>query len=681
MNKTNSFLMLAAIIGLAACNNASKTTDSSDQYKDEIVKANFDTTISPKNDFYDYVNGNWLKNNPIPAAEVSWGSFNEVENRNQKELHQILDSLSADKNTKPGSDAQKLGDYYASGMDSVKLNKDGMSPLKEEFAMIDNIKNTKDLITVVAQEQVNGVNTMFNFGVGQDPKASNQMITQLYQGGLGLPDRDYYLNPAAAGLVKEYAAYLEKMFGLMGDTPEACKNEAATVIKIETQLAKASMTRVEMRDVEAQYNKKTLQQLIAFTPNIDWNAYLSAVDIKNADNVIVAQVNFYSELNNMFKSVPVNDWKAYLRFDLLHSEARYLSDSIEAVNFAFYGKVLYGVKTMQPRWKRVLGSTDGALGDALGKLYVEKYFTADAKKRVNEMVDNLIATYKERINSRDWMSDVTKKKAIAKLDVIMRKLGYPDKWKDYSSLNITKDSYVENDMRANVYAFKRDANKLGKPVDRTEWGMTPPTINAYYDPSMNEIVFPAGIMQPPFFDPNRDDAMNYGAMGAIIGHEITHGFDDQGCQYDPQGNLNNWWTKEDSIKFKKKTNILVKQFDNDIAIDSMHVNGALTLGENIADLGGLTISYHAFQKALQEHPEGTIDGFTPDQRFFISWAQGWRNNIRPEALKQQIKTNPHSPSKFRVNGPLSNMPEFYKAFDIKPGDALYRTDADRAEIW
>ncbi|HVA97446.1 MAG TPA: M13 family metallopeptidase [Bacteroidia bacterium] len=681
MYKKIPFTVLVAMIGIAACNNPKKATDSTAIDSAEINKANFDTTVKPQNDFYHYVNGNWLKNNPIPPSEVSWGSFNEVHDRNQNELHQILDSAAADKNAKPGSDEQKIGDYFASGMDSVKLNKDGMSPLKSEFAMIDNIKNTKDLISVIAHEQMNGVDVMFSFGVGQDPKHSDQMITQFYQGGLGLPDRDYYLSPAFEGMRAEYSSYLANMFGLMGDKADVAKKEAATVIKIETELAKASMTRVEMRNVEAQYNKKTLKELITFTPNIDWNAYLSAVNINNADNVIVAQLNFYSELNNMFKSVPINDWKTYLRFDLLNSEAAYLSDSIEAVHFNFYGSVLYGVKVMQSRWKRVLASTDRALGDALGKLYVEKYFTANAKKRVNEMIDNLIATYKERINSRDWMTDSTKKKAIAKLNVLMRKVGYPDKWKDYSSLDINRDSYVENHMRADVYAFKYDINKLGKPVDRTEWDMTPPTINAYYDPSMNEIVFPAGIMQPPFFDPNRDDAMNYGAMGAIIGHEITHGFDDQGSQYDPQGNLHNWWTKEDSLKFKAKTNILVKQFSSYIPIDTTHMSGELTLGENIADLGGLTISYHALQRALKEHPEGDVDGFTPNQRFFISWAQGWRNNIRPQALKQQIKTNPHSPSKFRVNGPLSNMTEFYKAFNVVQGDSLYRPKTDRAEIW
>jgi putative endopeptidase len=529
-----------------------------------------------------------------------------------------------------------------------------------------------------------GANTMFNIVVDQDPKISTEYITQFYQGGLGLPDRDYYTNTddRSLGIQTAYVTHIGNMFKLLGDQPEVAEKNAKVVYDIEANLAKASMTQIEQRDPQAQYNKKTMPELLALTPDLQLNAYLEAINIKGINNVIVGQPEFFKELNKDVKSVSLADWKTYLRWTLVNRSANKLSDDFINESFKFYGNTLVGIPTLKARWKRALEATDASLGDALGQLFVKKYFTEDSKKRVNTMVDNLLAAYRVRIASRDWMSEETKKQANLKLDKVIRKLGYPDKWKDYSTLDIKRDSYLANSFRANTYAFKDMVNHLGKPIDRQAWMMTAPTINAYYNPTINEIVFPAGIMQPVFFNPEADDAVNYGSMGAVIGHELTHGFDDQGAQYDADGNLKNWWTKEDMERFKAKTDRLVKQFDSYVAIDDVHVKGALTLGENIADLGGLTIAYYALKKSLEGKPvPAKIDGFTAEQRFFIAWAQAWRVNMRPAFLKNMIQTNPHSPGNFRANAAPSNMQEFYDAFGVKPGDKMYRPKEERAEIW
>jgi len=556
--------------------------------------------------------------------------------------------------------------------------------LKDEFDAIEKIKTIDDMMGDIAHLQMNGFSPLFNGGVDQDAKNSTQYITQLYQGGLGLPDRDYYTktDERTKGIQKAYLEHMGSMFKLLGDKDADTQKNAKTVFMIETTLAKASMTKVELRDPQASYHKKSLKELNELTPNIKWEKLFETLGLKGVDNVIVGQPDFYKSVNGLLKSVPVADWKTYLRWNLINGSASRLSDNFVTEHFNFYGKVLLGTKELKPRWKRCLEATDNSLGDALGQVFVEKYFTETSKKRVGEMVENLIAAYRVRINSRTWMSEVTKKQAMAKLDKVMKKLGYPDKWKDYSSLDIKRDAYILNTMRADRYEFNRMVNKLGKPVDRTEWGMTPPTINAYYNPSMNEIVFPAGIMQPVFFNPEADDAVNYGCMGAIIGHELTHGFDDEGCQFDADGNLKNWWTPQDSANFFTKKGMLISQFNNYVAIEEMHVNGELTLGENIADLGGLTIAYYAFKKSLEGKPAPEkIDGFTAEQRFFMSWGQGWRGNMRPEYLKNMIQTNPHSPGNFRANGPPSNMQEFYDAFGVKEGDKMYRKKEERAEIW
>ncbi len=645
---------------------------------------NLDRDVKPTDDFNQFVNGNWIKNNPVPTSESSWGSFRELDEKNNARLKMIMKDVVANKSAAPGSNLQKIRDFYLLAMDSVKLNKDGFTPLKTEFAAIDKITTTNELIIEIAHLHTIGVRALFGAYVGQDDKASTNYITQFSQGGIALPDRDYYINTDERTLKiqKAYLEHLENMFKLLGDQQDVAKKNAQTVYNIETNLAKASKTKIELRDPQARYNKKSMDELKQLAPNMPWDLYLSSIGIKGISNVIVGQPDFFTEVNKDLHDVAIADWKTYLRWALINPTSDNLSDTFVNEHFHFFGNVLYGTPSLKERQKRAIIQTDGSLGEALGQLFVKKYFPEDSKKRVNVMVDNLVAAYRVRIASRDWMSEDTKKQANLKLDKIVRKLGYPDKWKDYSTLIIKKDSYIENIFRANTFSFNEMINRLGKPIDRTLWGMTPPTINAYYNPKLNEIVFPAGIMQPVFFNPDADDAVNYGSMGAVIGHELTHGFDDQGAQYDADGNLKNWWTKEDLERFKVKTDKLVKQFDDYVAIEDVHVKGALTLGENIADLGGLTIAYYAFKKSLEGKPvPEKIDGFTAEQRFFMAWAQGWRVNMRPAFLKNMIQTNPHSPGNFRANAAPSNMQEFYDAFGVKPGDKMYRAKEDRVEIW
>jgi putative endopeptidase len=645
---------------------------------------NLDLSVKATDDFYQFVNGNWVKKNPVPASEGNWGSFKELDEKNNGRLKMIMQEVIADKSAAPGSNLQKIRDFYVLAMDSVKLNKEGASPLQPEFSAIEKIASTDDLIKQVAHLHSIGVRTMFGAYIGQDDKASTTYITQFSQGGISLPDRDYYINTDERTLKiqKAYLEHVEKVFELMGDQPEVAKKNAQTVYNIETNFAKASKTKIELRNPQARYNKKSLEELKQLAPDMPWELYLNTVGIKGITHVIVGQPDFFVEVGKDIKAVPLADWKSYLRWNLINQTSDCLSDNFVNEHFQFFANTLYGVPTLKERRKRALIQLDGSLGEALGQLFVKKYFPEDSKKRVNVMIDNLVAAYRVRIASRDWMSEDTKKQANLKLDKVARKIGYPDKWKDYSTLQIKTDSYIANIFRANTFAYKEMIGHLGKPIDRTLWGMSPPTINAYYNPKLNEIVFPAGIMQPVFFNPDADDAVNYGSMGAVIGHELTHGFDDQGAQYDADGNLKNWWTKEDLERFKAKTDKLVKQFDNYIAIDDVHVKGALTLGENIADLGGLTIAYYAFKKSLEGKPvPAKIDGYTAEQRFFMAWAQGWRVNMRPEFLKNMIQTNPHSPGNFRANTAPSNMQEFYEAFGVKEGDKMYRAKEDRVEIW
>lgn len=644
---------------------------------------NMDLTVSPGTDFYQYANGNWIKSHPIPDEYSRYGAFEQLIEQNYKELKSLLKEAAKNK-AQQGSIEQKIGDFYATGMDTTKIEKDGVSPLKSEFQRITAIKSKKNIQNEIAHLQLVGPSPLFDVGSGQDEKNTETVIAQLYQGGIGLPDRDYYISDdnRSKEIRKEYVKHIAKMFRLLGDDADKAGAESKTVMNIETQLAKASMTRLERRDPHKTYNKMSLKNLQRLSHNIDWADYFKNIGLENVGDINVGQPHFFKEISKMIKTVGVDDWKTYLRWNLINRSANYLSTDFVKEDFAFYGAFLSGQKVMKPRWKRVLSATNGALGEAVGQLYVKKYFPPEAKKRMLNLVMNLKSVLRSRIQKLDWMSESTKKQALKKLDAMNVKIGYPDKWIDYSKLEIKRDSYIANLVRANQFNFHREMNKIGKPVDRTEWHMNPQTVNAYYNPTMNEIVFPAAILQPPFFNNAADDAVNYGAIGVVIGHEMTHGFDDQGRNFDTKGNLRDWWTKEDEKRFNARAQVLAKQFNNYVVLDSLHVNGELTLGENIADLGGLNISYQALEKSLKGKPRPEkIDGFTPEQRFFLAFAQVWRQNIRPKAQMRRLKEDVHSPGRFRTDGPVSNMPEFYKAFDVKPGDPLYRPKNERAIIW
>ena len=646
-----------------------------------IILSYIDSTVSPKNDMYHFANGKWLKTQQIPGSDGSWGSFNEINERNLANLKTLMGDITKDATAPAGSNKQKLKDFYLVGMDSTKTDKDGIKPISGDLAAIDLIKTKNDLIKTTAMLNKKGVSGMLGFYIYSDFKNSNENTCYLGQTGIGLPDRDFYFDAQYEPVKKEYQEHVARMFECLGNYPESAITNAAIVMKIETELAKVSQNATEQRDVEKQYNAFTKAELVKLTPNVNWDLYYLTIGIKTPEKVVLNNVKYYEGLNTIINSTSLADWKIFLKWKLIAEAAPYLSNKFIAESFKFNGTVLAGKKTMKPRYKRVQGALDEALGEALGKFYVEKYFNGDSKKKVNIMVDNLVASYRERLNSRDWMSAETKVEGQKKLDKLIRKLGFPDTWINYTALAVGKESYWKNVCAGRKFQYGRMIAKIGKPVDRMEWGMTPPTVNAYYNPTSNEIAFPAGIMQVPFFDPNADDAFNYGVMGAIIGHELTHGFDDQGAQFDADGNLKMWWSKTDYENFKAKTKLIIEQFNGYVAIDTLHVNGELTQGENIADLGGLTMSYYAYKKSLNGAKSPIMAGFTGEQRFFIAWAQGWKTLIRDASLKQQIATNPHSPGNFRAIAPLSNMTEFYEAFSVKEGDGMYRPADKRVNIW
>jgi len=647
----------------------------------DINPVNFDRTVKPADDFYSYANGRWLLTHPIPASYSSYGSFHEVNDRNLDALHTILENASqADK---PGPVQRRVGDFYASGMDVTAIDAAGIAPLQAEFARMAAVQNVAGVTAAIAHLHHIDVGAAFALGSEQDPKNSAMMIAGGAQSGLGLPDRDYYLRTDAksARLRELYLAHIARMLQLAGDAPAAAQASAAAVMRLETALAQASKTNVDLRDPVANYHKMPVADVQKLMPHFDWRAYFAGVGVAEPAEIDVGQPDFFQACDGLLAATPVADWRAYLRWHLLHATAGYLSDSFVKENFAFYGRTLTGTPELKERWKRVLATVDGKMGEDLGQLYVGEYFPPRAKARMLQLVGNLRAALRERLANVEWMDAQTRAAAIVKLDALGVKIGYPDKWKDYSALKIDRGAYVLNVLRANEFNVRRDLNKIGHPVDRTEWQMTPPTVNAYYDPSMNEIVFPAGILQTPFFDPKADDAVNYGGIGAVIGHEMTHGFDDQGRQFDPHGNLADWWTPGSAARFKELAAGIVRQFSAYVAIDDLHVNGELTQGENIADLGGVKIAYAALQRALAGKPLPAIGGFTPEQRFFLSFATVWRENIRPEALRLQVNTDPHSPPRFRADGPLSNLPEFAQAFDVPEGTFMRRSDADRVVIW
>lgn len=649
-----------------------------------IDTANFDTDVRPQDDFYTYVNGLWIQNHPVPKTESSWSTFNELSDKSKNAIRTIVETAAANKAAKAGTNTQRIGDFYASGMDSAAVEKAAFTPLAEDFAAIEKMKTTADLWQVMAAQHKIQIGSGFGFAVFSDFKNSSLNVPYITQSGTVLPDKDYYFSKDEGmdELRAEYVKHIGAMLSLAGDKGVMAEQNAKAVMNIETMFADSSMTSEAQRNIEIQYNKMTLAEISKQCPSFNWTEYYKSIGANGMKEIIVTQPAFIRQFNAMIGKVSLADWKSYFRWQLVHGVAGKMHKAVVDENFHFFGTVMSGAEVQQPRWKRVLGTTEGALGEALGEEYVKKHFSADAKKRVNDMVTNLFAAYEERIMSRPWMGDDTKKKAIEKLHAINRKLGYPDKWRDYTGLDIKRDSYVKNYLRSNRFDFNWMLGKMNKAVDKSEWGLTPQTINAYYSPTSNEIVFPAAIMQPPFFNPDADDAVNYGSIGAVIGHEITHGFDDQGATFDASGNLVNWWTENDLKNFNARTGMLEAQFNKYSPLEGVSVNGKLTLGENIADLGGLTMAYYAFKKSLEGKPApAKIDGFTAEQRFFISWAQGWRNNSKPEALKMMVKTNPHSPSKFRVIGPLSNMTEFYQAFDVKEGDQMYLRPEARAQIW
>ncbi len=651
-----------------------------------LDRANLDTTCAACKDFYQFANGSWLKKTTIPAAYSSFGSFRDLADRNEALLHKILDAdaKAASAGKSPGGEgSSKVGAFYASCLDTIAIDHLGMAPLKPDLDAIESIGNARDLRRELGNLEHRAGLAPWGDGSTPDAKDATSVIAGLYQGGLTLPDRDYYTKTDSNSKKTRdsFVAHMTRMFQLMGDPKDAAAADAATVLRVETAFARASKTRVELRDPNANYHKMTLAALEKLTPGFPWREFFAAQNAPPIKFVDVGQPEFFRAVDRMITGIPIADWKVFLRWRLLHASAPSMGTPFVKENFAF-DRVFSGATEMLPRWKRCASSTDDRLGELLGQEYVKQNFSPEAKARAVRIVNTLVEELRGRIEKLDWMSPATKSQAVAKLAAFMRKIGFPDKWKDYSQLKITSGEYLVNVQAADQWAAARDWAKIGKPVDRSEWGMTPPTVNAYYNPQFNEIVFPAGILQPPFYNPQADDAVNYGAMGAVIGHEMTHGFDDQGRQFDKNGNLKDWWTKDDAAKFKVQAEKVVKQFNSYTVLDtSTHVNGELTLGENIADFGGLTVAYAAMERALGSSPRTRIDGFTPEQRFFLAWAQVWREVYRPEALRTQVNSNEHAPSMWRVNGPLSNMPEFKEAWGCKDGDAMVRPAALRARIW
>jgi len=679
LNRSVLSIGIIAVV-LASCSNGSVQTESE---KKDFLAANLDTTVSPGEDFFLYANGGWIKKTTIPAAESMWGVGDLVQEDIYARLKKINDDAAA-KKAAAGTIEQKIGDFWYSGMDSASIEQQGLKPLQDNLNEISNIKSTSDLVGVTADLHLKGMGVMFRDYVGQDDKNSEVMAYQLSQGGLGMPNRDYYFNTdeRTANVRKAYQDYQYKSFRRLGDDSLTARTNAKQVFDLESRLAKSSRKLAALRDPESNYNKMSVNKLNELANNLQWPTYLKKIGANQINDVIVGQPEFYSALNHELSSTPLDVWKNYLRFHLLRASAPYM-DTLTFNNYFEYRKTLTGASEKRPRWKDVLDAEERAMGEALGQLFVKEYFNEKAKKRYTELVEAIRSAYRDRINQLTWMSPETKKKALDKLNKITPKVGYPDKWKDFSALKIDRGAYVLNVQRANEWWHNYNFNKLGKPVDRTEWGMSPQTYNAYYNPSNNEIVLPAGIFAVPGMrDEELDDAFVYGyAAASTIGHEITHGFDDQGRQYDEKGNLTNWWTKKDSTEFVNRAKLIIREFNEFNPVDTLHVNGDATQGENIADLGGVVLGLDAFKKTDAYKSGQKIGGLTPLQRYFLGYAYGWMYQQRKETLANQVMTDVHSPAKERVNGPMVNIPEFYEAFGIKPGSKMYRPDSLRVSIW
>ena len=627
-----------------------------------------DTRVKPTTDFFRYANGAWLDKATIPAEKSNIGVYDEVSERNLAILHSVAEAAARDKTLAPDSPAGKVGAFYRSGMDARRIEAEGVSALRPELAAIDAVHDVPGLEAEIGHLHRLGIGAVFSFYVDSDAKRSDQEIGQLYQGGLGLPERGYYerTDKETAQIRAAYVTHIRRMLMLLGDAPPNVSKEAQTILAIETRLAKLSKTPVEQRDPAANYHKMTLTDLESLTPGLDWQPYFDGLSLPDPDTLNVAQPAFFAGVGQLLFSVPIADWKPYLCWNLINAEAPRLASADADEDFHFNQTVLNGVPQNKPRWKRVLSATDNALGEALGQLYIASAFPPQQKQAAQDLVQNLKDALRIRIGGLGWMGDATKASAIEKLDAMAVKVGYPDSWRDYSALDVSSPSYVVNGMKADEFEFQRNLNKIGRPIDRGEWGMTPPTVNAYYSAGMNDINFPAGILQPPLFDARFDDAVNYGDTGATIGHEMTHGFDDTGRQYDAHGSLHDWWTAADAVAFKTRAQGIVARYSAYSPLPGLHVNGALTQGENIADIGGLKIAYLAFEKALIGKPRVLIDGFTPEQRFFIAYAQSFRAKVRPQRLKVSLASDTHSPDAFRVNGVVADLPEFRQAFSAPP---------------
>lgn len=690
MRLTHTLVAVASIFSLVGCQTSTPTEPTpaateaptnEKQLGSGVFLNNFDRSVRPQDDFYRFVNGGWLTRTEIPGDRSNYGSFTILQEQAEGHVRTLLEEAAAKTDRQPGSDAQYAGDFYTSFMNEAAIEQQGLKPLQEELSRIEQLETLEDLSYYIGRLQRLGVAKPFAYAVGIDEKNSTQYVSYLFQNGLGMPDRDYYLSKDAKlqSVREKYQQYLRDLLGAAG-----LKNADANaqhIYALEEKLAQASWTRVQSRDAEKTYNRHTLAEAKKLAPNIDWRAFLEGAQAQKADVLVISQPSYIAGLSQAMKQAPMSHWREYFRFALLDAYAPYLPQRFVQLHFDFHDRTVSGVTEMRPRWRRGVLAVESAIGELVGRMYVERHFSPEAKRRVEELVSNLKTAYAQGIDQLEWMSADTKKQAHAKLERFTTKIGYPDKWRDWSALEVKPNDLIGNDMRAAAVTLDRQIEKLGGPIDRTEWLMTPQTVNAYYYPPANEIVFPAAILQPPFFDVNAEDAVNYGGIGAVIGHEISHGFDDQGRRYDGEGNLRDWWTEADNTEFQRRAKGLVDQYAKYSPVAGTNVNGELTLGENIADLAGLAMAHRAYKLSLDGKPAPTIDGFTGDQRFFIGWAQVWARKYREDEMRKRLLTDPHSPSEYRANGIVANNPEFYAAFEVKPGDKLYRAPEQHVRIW